>query len=96
MQGQSWLPANSSTYLEQSGPAGVPALLSVTNLNNGNIKVFWTTQASVNYQLQTNLSLATNTWGNFGGALAGTVTNLSVTDSIIGQTNRFYRVSLAP
>jgi hypothetical protein len=33
---------------------------------------------------------------DLGAALSGTTTNLCVTDAVIGQTNRYYRVRLSP
>lgn len=94
--GQTWTAAAVPANLELSGPPGVPATLSIFNLDAANILLSWTTQTNVNYQLQSLDSLTTTNWNNVGVPTPGTPTNLVVTNSILGAAQKFYRVALSP
>jgi hypothetical protein len=94
--GINFFSGNAPTHLELSGTPGVPATLSISNAPVGNVVVSWTTQTNAHYQLLWNNSLATANWNTLGSVMQGTVSNLSASDSTLGQTQRFYKVQLSP
>jgi hypothetical protein len=94
--GGPWFPANSPVHVELSGPPGVPAVLSVSQLNGANAMICWSTQTNGQYQLQRKNSVDGANWTSVGAALTGTVSNLCVIEAIAPKTNQFYRVRLSP
>ena len=90
-----WTPAMSLAHVELSGPPGVPAVLSVSQLNATTAMICWSTQTNGQYQLQRNGSVEGGTWTDVGAALAGTSSNVCVIEAI-SAAKRFYRVRLSP
>jgi hypothetical protein len=94
--GGPWFPGMPPAHVELSGPAGVPAVLSVSRVNATDAKICWSTQTDGQYQLQRKNSIAGGTWTDVGAALAGTSSNVCVVEAIDPGTNQFYRVQLSP
>lgn len=99
-----WLEASmdgGATWLAGSLPADLDLfrplpVLSISNLDSGSVQICWTTQPYVQYQLQRADYVDSTNWISIGPLLTGTVSNVCAPDSILGQTQRFYRVQLSP
>lgn len=95
--GVNWLPGSSAVAVALGGPAGTPAVLSLTRVNGTNALLCWTTQTNVQYQLQRKGSLGGATsWIGVGALQPGTVSNLCILEAMSVATNGFYRVQLSP
>jgi hypothetical protein len=94
--GNTWAPTIATTHLELAGLPGVPADLSIAPQDAGSVRVSWTTQTNVHYQLQWTAFLEGGGWSNLGATLAGTVSNLCVTDAVPADVGKFFRVGLSP
>jgi len=94
--GAGWFPASTPTYLELSGPPGIPALMSIAPPVSGNIQLCWTTQNNAHYQVQQNSTLGSLNWTNIGVPVPGNGSNVCASVPFTGVTNQFYRVQLSP
>jgi hypothetical protein len=74
--GAFWYPASSSTYLELSGPPGIPAFMSISQPLGGNIQLCWTSQAGAHYQLQQNSTTGSVNWTNIDVPVSGNGSNI--------------------
>jgi hypothetical protein len=72
-----------------------PALQAVV-VSNGYVSIGWTGTAGVSYQVQSLTNLAQTNWINVGFPIAGSDTNMSFTDLIGTNQQRFYRIILEP
>lgn len=95
LDGANWFPFSPAASLELIGPAGTPALLSITRAET-TVSLCWSTEAVGEYQLQRTSELVTTNWTNVGLPLAGTGGEICVPDTFTPGTNQFYRVKLAP
>jgi hypothetical protein len=94
--GAFWSPGSNPAHLELSGPAGVPAVLSVSRTSASEAMICWSTQTNGQYQLQRKGSVTGGTWTSVGALLPGTSSNLCVIEAIAPGINQFYRVQLSP
>jgi hypothetical protein len=76
-------------------PVPAPAFQSVT-LTNSTIRLTWSTQPGLPYQLQYATGFPATTWSNLGTAQTAVGTSLGATDPNPSAPARFYRVLLAP
>ena len=71
--------------------------LSVQLIQAPNIQVCWTSLSNRVYQLEYSSALnPTNTWLPLGPPITSTGTNICVTDSMLDELRRFYRVHVLP
>jgi uncharacterized repeat protein (TIGR03803 family) len=72
-----------------------PAFQSVTQ-SNGTLALAWSTEAGATYQVQYTADSNSTNWTNLGGPITATGTVTSATDSVMGDSRRFYRVAVLP
>jgi hypothetical protein len=72
-----------------------PLAISSIRVSNGAASVSWNSIPGNNYSLQTNSSLRQTNW-NHGSILQATGNTATASDSLLGSTQRFYRVFLLP
>jgi hypothetical protein len=72
-----------------------PLTISSIRVSNGVALVSWNAIAGNSYSLQTNSSLRQTNW-NQGSILQATGNTTTANDSLLGSTQRFYRVFLLP
>jgi hypothetical protein len=67
----------------------------VAQVRVGCVEVCWASMIDLQYQVQWNATYASTNWFNLGSPVAGTGTELCVTDTPHGS-NRMYRVTILP
>lgn len=72
-----------------------PLAISSIRVSNGMASVNWNAIPGNSYSLQNNTSLGQTNW-NQGSVLQATGNTATATDSLLGSTQRFYRVFLLP
>jgi hypothetical protein len=93
--GASWYAFSPAAYVELSGPAGVPANLSIERFDL-TLTICWRTEALGQYQLQSTSALGGTNWVNVGSPQAGNGSQVCVMDALSLVTNQFYRLQLSP
>lgn len=93
--GANWFAASPAAYVELSGPAGVPATMSISK-SNTTMTICWRTEALGQYQLQRIGALGGTNWTNVGSPQAGNGSDVCIIDAFNAATNQFYRVQLSP
>jgi hypothetical protein len=82
-----------------SSPAALtvaaPLAINSIRVSNGVISVNWNAIPGNNYSLQNKGALAETNW-NTGSVLQGTGNTATASESVIGSTQRFYRIFLLP
>jgi hypothetical protein len=89
--GTSYKSANFPAHLELTGPSGQIGPL-LASLREDTFQICWPTQIDRQYQLQWAGRLGATNWTNLGPPAQGTGSNMCASDSVSGQTSRFYRV----
>lgn len=79
-----------------SSTVEVKRVLPPLSVSVAALALSWQTQTNETYQLQYSTVLSPATWLNLGSPITGTGTNAVVIDSILGQPQRFYRLTLVP
>jgi hypothetical protein len=93
--GANWFALSPTTYVELSGPAGVPATMAISK-SNTTVTICWRTEAIGQYQLQRIGALGGTNWTNVGSSQAGNGSEVCVVETLSAATNQFYRVQLSP
>jgi len=88
-------------YLELADNMGtstvqVERVLPALSVSVASVAIGWMTDPAEKYQLQFSSSLSPGSWTNLGDVVQGTGTNTVVFDSVLGQPQRFYRLTLVP
>ena len=73
-----------------------PPMLQSVSQANGFLNFTWNANTGRSYQVQYATNLSQPTWLNFGGSFVATNTLSTVSDSLNGGVQRFYRVILFP
>lgn len=79
-----------ATLIQNLPPTGTPP---VAHVRLGCLEICWPSQINILYQVQWKPAMPTTNWFNLGPVIAGTGTELCVTDTPQGS-NRIYRVQL--
>lgn len=93
--GANWFAMAPAAHMEFSGPAGAPAVVSISKADT-TITMCWQTEASGEYQLQRTGALGGTNWTNVGSPQPGDGSELCAVDDFSPATNQFYRVQLLP
>ena len=72
-----------------------PVFQSISTANN-TVTLAWSAFAGQRYRLQYRPSLNSGTWLNLGSIITATTNNVTATDTIGANTQRFYRVVMLP
>jgi hypothetical protein len=75
---------------------GFPPEFQSAGQSNGTLRLQWGTILGQTYQVQFKTSLSQTTWSNLGPTSVANGSTLITTDSVNGDTQRFYRLILAP
>jgi hypothetical protein len=73
-----------------------PVVINSIRVSNGVASLSWNAIPGTSYSLQTNSALGQANWNGAGPTLQATGNTATVSDAIIGSTQRFYRVFLLP
>ena len=79
-----------------SSTVQVERVLPALSVSVASVAIGWKTDPAEKYQLQYSAALTPGSWTNLGNVIQGTGTNTVVIDSVLGQPQRFYRLTLAP
>jgi hypothetical protein len=66
--------------------------LAIQPIGSQSVQVDWASLSNVRYQVETESVLDLNAWTPLGAMISGTGRTNSITDSILGQPVKFYRV----
>jgi hypothetical protein len=75
---------------------GFPPEFQSAGQSNGTLRLQWGTILGQTYQVQFKTSLSQTIWSNLGPTSVANGSTLITTDSVNGDTQRFYRLILAP
>ena len=93
--GANWFPMSPAARLGFSGPAGAPAVISISRVDT-TLTVCWRTEVIGEYQLQRTDALGGSDWTDVDSTQVGNGSEVCVTDEFSAATNQFYRVRLLP
>jgi hypothetical protein len=71
----------------------IPSLPALT-ISLADVQLCWLTQTGIVYQLEYRSSLTTNAWTSLGAPFVGDGTTNCVLDSVAGQPQKYYRVTI--
>ncbi len=77
-------------------PTGPQVALTIQRADAQSVRLSWSSQTNVSYQVEFSSQSPGEGWGPLGSSIPGTGQIISIQDTTVGQSMRFYRLRVQP